>query len=124
MAREMDDDWIPADALDKLKLERQVHDDETEQQLSRRLMRENLPVITAGLIHPAINDPSSRVRLDAQKYIMERVLGKVGDDAFEGTVSPIDALTAALVNDTEEMLALVANGRDPSIRSNEGNEQE
>ena len=119
MAREMDDDWIPADALDKLKLERQVHDDETEQQLSRRLMRENLPVITAGLIHTAINDPSSRVRLDAQKYIMERVLGKVGDDAYEGTVSPIDALTAALVNDTEEMLALVANGRDPSIGSNE-----
>ena len=37
MAREMDDDWIPADALSKLKLERQVHDDETEQQLSRRL---------------------------------------------------------------------------------------
>ena len=113
MAREMDDDeWVPAEALKSLQTERIVHSDETELQLSRRLMRENLPLITAGMIHTALHSQSERLRLDAQKYVMDRVLGKVGDDAFEGTVSPIDELTKALVSDTEEMLALVASGSD------------
>ena len=86
-------DWVPDEALDALTAEREFHPAEDEKQLTRRLFRENSPVAAMGIINTAKHDPNSRVRLDAQKYIIERVLGKVGDDAT-GDKLPLETFLA------------------------------
>lgn len=84
-----DRDWIPDDALSSIISERQVHPEEDEEALARRLLRESVPQVTLGLIHTALHGGTDRTRLDAQKYLMDRVLGRAGDDAY-GAVNPVD----------------------------------
>lgn len=90
----LDKDWIPDEALDALTSERAVHPEEKPEQTARRLLLENLGQVTLGIIHTAIYGSSERIRLDAQKYVMERVLGRIGDDAYGAEVSPIEAFLA------------------------------
>ena len=92
----MSKDWVPDDAIAALVMDRTVHGEETQEQLARRLLRENLPVAVVGIIHTAQHGENSRIRLDAQKYVVERVLGKVGDDAFGADASPLDDFSKAM----------------------------
>lgn len=83
-------DWIPDEALNALVQERAVHPEESPEQMARRLILENLGQVTLGVIHTALWGSNERTRLDAQKYLMERALGRVGDDAFGDVQSPIE----------------------------------
>lgn len=83
-------EWVSDDALASLATERQLHEDETEEGTARRLMRENVGVATLSIIHLATHGSNDRLRLDASKYIVERVLGRVGDDAFGDERSPLE----------------------------------
>jgi hypothetical protein len=105
-------DWIPEAAITRLVLERATHDEETEEQLSRRLMREAAPQITVGIIHTAIHGATDRVRLDAQKYVLERVLGKVGDESLESNKTPLELLAEALVANAEEFANAAVGDQD------------
>ena len=93
-------EWVTDDALAGLALERHLHPEEDEEATSRRLLRENVAIATQSLIHLAVHGSSDRLRLDASKYIIERVLGRVGDDAFGATTSPVESF----VKDIEKML--------------------
>lgn len=95
-------DWVPEAAVEALNMERTLHEDETNEQMSRRLLREAAPIITQGIINTAIRGSTDRVRLDAQKYVLDRVLGKVGDDSYEDNKSPLEKLTELLTRDAEE----------------------
>lgn len=77
------DTWTSSAAAEALVHERSVRPDETHEAMGRRLLAENVGVAVMGIIHTAEHGSNERLRLDAQKYIVERVLGKVGDDAFE-----------------------------------------
>lgn len=83
-------EWVPEDALSSLVTERTLNPEESEEQTARRLLRENLPAAVLGIVHTSIHGENSRIRLDAQKYITERVLGRIGDDAFGADISPVD----------------------------------
>lgn len=98
----MSSSWVPDDALKALVTERTLHDDESEEMLARRLLRENLPTAVLGIIHTAQHGESSRIRLDAQKYITERVLGRVGDDAYGADTSPVEAFMKMFAGQVEE----------------------
>jgi hypothetical protein len=96
-------DWLPEKAVESLKMERVLHNgEETDAQLSRRLMQEASPLIATGIIHTALHGATDRVRLDAQKYVLDRVLGKPGDDAYETVQSPLETLVTLLTKDAEE----------------------
>ena len=101
MARRDDDEtsseydnsvWVPDDALQSLVTERELHEGETEEQMARRLLIENVGAATLSIINVALHGSTERTRLDASKYVVERVLGRVGDDAFGGTRSPAELL--------------------------------
>jgi len=85
---ESDSSWVPDDALNALIAERTIHTEEDNEQIARRLLRENVGAAILGIVHTAIHGTNERTRLDAQKYITERVLGRVGDDAY-GATNPV-----------------------------------
>ena len=98
LAPEGNRDWVPDEAMKALVAERDVHPDETPEQTARRLLIENLGPVTLGLIHTALHGSTERTRLDAQKYVMERVLGRVGDDAYGAVDSPIESFLRGVEN--------------------------
>jgi hypothetical protein len=97
----MSDPYEPTQAeLDAMVLDAKLYPDETEEQTARRIFREGLPNAAKAIVDIAENSTSDRTRLTAAQYIVERNLGKVGDDAAH---APDNAL-AKLVNEFAEGL--------------------
>lgn len=74
-------DWVPSDAIASLAAERQVHPEETEEDTARRLLKENVDRAVLGIVHISQHGSNEKMRFDASKYIVERVLGKAGEEA-------------------------------------------
>jgi hypothetical protein len=82
-----DDDWVDEKALEAAKLEAQVWgkgpngEGETPRQTLRRLFTENSTTAALNIIKLSNSASSERIRLDASKYIVERVLGPLTADS-------------------------------------------
>lgn len=62
--------WLPDEAVRAMEVERTLHSNESYTDLSRRLMKENLPIITMSMINLAIyGEPAERI--SAGKYLMD-----------------------------------------------------
>ena len=98
--------WIPEDALAEIAEERSrpAVDGETHQQYARRLMEESLPQVTKGLIFTAVHSTNDRIRLDAQKYLVDRVLGKPGEDASKKGLSSLETLFRNMEESAETLV--------------------
>lgn len=81
-------EWVPEEALANFVDERSVHKDETNKETARRLINENIPLVTQSMVHLALHSKSERTRLDAGKYLMDRSLGKPGENL--GEASPLE----------------------------------
>lgn len=79
---DLPDTWKPESVKGFILAERTLNPEETSEELARRLINENVTTAVLGIVHIATHGSNERVRLDAQKYITERALGRVGDDAF------------------------------------------
>lgn len=95
-------DWVTEDAVNSMVTEKTMNPEESDEDTARRLLRENAGMAVLGIVHTAQYGASDRIRLEAQKYIVERVLGKTGDDAFGQTASP---LTEFITSITEYVAA-------------------
>lgn len=84
-----DESWVPEEKLAFLSTEADLHPEETSEERAKRLLTENVDVAAAAVIHIARNDQNPRLRLDAGKYIMERVLGKAGETPATGTLDEL-----------------------------------
>lgn len=102
-----DEKWVPDEALASLTMESHLHPEESSTERANRLIVENVDVAAAAVIHIARNDPNPRLRLDAGKYIMERVLGKAGDTPVEGA---LDVLFQQLDRMNEHEAAMQQSG--------------
>lgn len=98
--------WIPEDALAEIAEERSrpAVDGETHQQYARRLMEESLPQVTKGLIFTAVHSVNDRIRLDAQKYLVDRILGKPGEDASKKGLSSLETLFRNMEESAETLV--------------------
>jgi hypothetical protein len=83
-----------------LALEKAHGGDESEEALTFRLFRENAPRVAMSVINVALKGSSERLRLDAGKYVLDRVLGKIGDERVRPD-SPLDALVRQMQIDAE-----------------------
>ena len=81
---------VQDDLLNALITERTMNPEEGEEILARRLLREQVAGAVLNVNHIARHGTNERIRYEANKYIIERVLGKVGDDAFGASSSPVD----------------------------------
>jgi len=72
-------EWSSEEAIAALNLEREMHPEESEEQLTKRIFREGAPAAASRIVKIALTSPNERLGLDASKYIVERTLGRVSD---------------------------------------------
>jgi hypothetical protein len=94
-----DEEWVPDEQLKSLVMERTVHDEESQEDMSRRMLRETAPAAAASIVHLAVYGTTEKMRLDASKYVLERVLGPAGSNV--GETNPVRDLLEGLVRDAE-----------------------
>lgn len=74
-----DPQWVPQNAIQALTMYEQyntgVSEPETPVEFSNRLVQEWLPAVTMGMIHIALHSVDERIRMSAQKYLMDRSMG-------------------------------------------------
>lgn len=88
-----DPDWLPDEAIKALNVERRtLYANETPAQTARRLMHENSPGAALSIVQIALYGSNERLRLDAAKYVVDRALGRPGEDLGQGEDSPLDAM--------------------------------
>jgi hypothetical protein len=98
----MDPNWEPSkEDIAALTNSELAFDDGDHAATARRLFKENAPTAALSIIRMATHGSTERIKLDASKYVLERVLGKVGDDG-EDVITPIDEVLKGLVHDVEE----------------------
>lgn len=86
------DGWVPDAALANLVQERELYPLESNPQTTKRHLDENSPLVVQSIVRLALHSRSERTRLDAGKYVLDRVLGRIGDEKLDGTESPITKL--------------------------------
>lgn len=67
--------WLPSKAVEELTVRRALTPHEDPIKLANQLLRESLPIAVMGMKHLAMYETNSVVRYNAQKYIIERVMG-------------------------------------------------
>lgn len=73
------------DILKNLALEREVHDFTHEDQ-ARKIFRENVSHAAYAICEIAMHSENERIRLDASKYVVERVLGRTTDQGLTESI--------------------------------------
>lgn len=83
-----------------LDMERSMHPEETQEELSHRLFKENAPGVAMSIVQIALQGSSERLKLDAGKYVIDRILGPVGKETYRAD-SPLDAMVRQMQQDAE-----------------------
>ncbi len=75
-SHEGDRDWVSEDDIKALATERDIFGEDEETQ-ALRILKENLPTVVHAITKLARTASSETVRLNAQKYVIDRNLGKI-----------------------------------------------
>jgi hypothetical protein len=96
--------WDADEALHSLADETRILDGDDPTMSARRIFRENAAIAATTICHIAKYCPSDRTRFEAAKYVVERNLGRIGE---ETTVEddPLQALMASVVKSEESAMA-------------------
>src|SRR5882757_1757501 len=96
-------EWIPDEALESMVMERSLHEGENNVKTSRRLVDENLPIVAQSMIHLAIHSSSERIRFDAGRYLMDRAMGRVGEESVTPESTPISEFLESVLQDVDKL---------------------
>jgi hypothetical protein len=80
--------WVPdevlarvnRDAQERLDGRKAMHTSETDAELIRAQFADAAPMAAASICHIALHGINERTRLTAAQYVIERVIGPVGQD--------------------------------------------
>ena len=97
-------EWLAEEALQALQADYDIFKDETQEQTTNRILREALPTIAVGLVHTALHDRDSKVRLAASKEVMDRVLGKSTVNVQVSNENPLEALQKKMLEAAENLI--------------------
>jgi hypothetical protein len=99
---QMPEGFVDQEAVaNALAMERATHVDESTEDLTHRLFKENSPNVAMQLVNIALRGSNERLRLDAGKYIIDRVMGPVGKETYRAD-SPLDAMVRQMQRDAED----------------------
>jgi hypothetical protein len=73
---------VSEEELEALRTEATIMGDPDEVATAERLFRQNLPHAALAIVKISQNGQSERARLDASRYIVERVMGRLQDLNF------------------------------------------
>jgi len=76
---EEDDGFPPQEDTDALIMERTIHGDEAYDAMAYRLFEENVYTAALSIIQMAVHGSTERIKFEAAKYVVDRVLGRIGD---------------------------------------------
>lgn len=96
--------WVPDRAIEQINFERQMNSELSEIGLANKIMKDNLPLVAAGIVHTAKYSSDTRLRFQAQSYVMDRVMGKVPTTVIS-EASPVDSLIDSLMKLVENVAA-------------------
>jgi hypothetical protein len=96
--------WDPdPEDIKALALERSVRPSESNPETAQRLFEESAPMAATEIIRLATNrQANERVRLDAAKYVVERALGKLGENVKPAQQNPWDDVFKVMAKDVED----------------------
>jgi gamma-glutamylcysteine synthetase len=96
------DGFVDKQAMDAaVGMERDLHPEETHEELTLRLLRESVPQVAMQIVHLALQGSSERLRLEAGKYVVDRVLGPLGRETHRAD-SPLDKMVRQMQQDAEK----------------------
>jgi hypothetical protein len=95
--------WDAEEALRSLADESRLIDGDDPAATAKRVFRENAGVAAAAIVHIAKYSPSDRTRLEAARYVVERNLGKIGEESV-AEEDPLTRLLGAVVKDEEDAI--------------------
>lgn len=100
---EIDDrSWIADKAIEALNMERTFDDKpKSDIEFTRDQFRKSAPHAAASIIHLALHSTNERIRLQSAQYVVERVLGRPGEENPHGR-TPLEALMEGVLSITEE----------------------
>jgi len=90
-------EWNVEDALRSLEIEKSVHHDEDAKDIADRIYDENVVASALAISHLAIHSPNEKIRMDAAKYVTERVMGRIGDEKATEGDNPLEKLLADIL---------------------------
>src|SRR5688500_819649 len=89
--------WDSDEALENLKMERQVNPDRDSEALCRKMLEDAAPMALQSIIHIALHSGNDNTRFNAAKYITDKVL----EDDTAGTVSKWEQIVGEVVDQAE-----------------------
>jgi hypothetical protein len=95
-------EWDPGRALLQLKEEQDSNLDSNDILRTEERLRKNGPIAAEALIHLAQYSTNERIRLEAAKHLLDRVLGKPQEGGLNPTktVNPLEALLSQITSTT------------------------
>jgi hypothetical protein len=66
--------WDSENAIESLKMERSVRPDETNEEMTRRILEEAGPLAAQSIVHLALHSQNDNTRLNAAKYVTGTLL--------------------------------------------------
>jgi len=90
------EDWVPAEALAALQMERVVNPTKTNMELAREILTSAAPMAAQSVAHLSTHAANENIRLKASQYIIDGVVGGGFSSNGEGIDDMLMALVAKL----------------------------
>jgi len=84
-------EWDASAALKSLVAKTMDEHNGDPKKTAELIFNDNVALAAQSLVHSAIHSDNEKIRLDASRYIIERVLGRLGDNK-DTTVDPLQEL--------------------------------
>ena len=87
----MDEYWDPDSIIDALADEKSAFE-MSDPQLAEKILKENSAMCAQAIVRIAVHSPNEKMRLDASKYVLERVLGRVTEQGISGAKTTFEEI--------------------------------
>lgn len=101
-ASEREIDWLPDEALAELAEQSLIDPRMNPAAAATEVFKQNAPAAALAIVHLAKFGSNDKIRLDAAKYVTERVLGPAREVVNSGGTDPLQQLLEDVVGEVEK----------------------
>jgi len=97
---ELSREWVSDEALAALVDDKSSSPATSDQELARKVLQEGAPAAAKAVVHLALHSASENTRFRAAQYVLDRTLGKPGDDLRDKGEDPLNKFLQEIYNAT------------------------